>query len=386
MMLLFKPSSTLGRRSKPRPYQSFSESLLIDSIEAAETFTRKWISPDLSSSSSCSLSSIFSTDNRVEGRRFIEVINSLQYAIQGVVLVNPESPKLTRAYNLVTIAMKQLEKEFYRILKSNRRNLDPESVRSSPSFNARNKVSIYSQAPKSEEADVMTDLKMIADCMISSGYENECIKIYKKLRRSLMVEALSNLGFENLSFGKIQKLDWDTMEKNIKKWLEATKVVIANLFDGERVLCDHVFSPSVSVAESCFTEITLDNALTLFVLPVSVARCKKTVEKIFLTLDVYQMISQLLPQIEEIFSYDSTSAVRLQAADSLNNLGEAINSMVAEFEASITKESSKSPIPGGGVHQLTRYYANETLHDYIRIILVLALYKIFSYLLFLHSV
>ncbi|EOA26326.1 hypothetical protein CARUB_v10025404mg [Capsella rubella] len=361
MMLLFKPSSTLGRKLKPRPYQSFSESLLIDSIEAAETLTRKWISPDLSSSSSCSLSSIFSANNRAEGRRFVEVTNSLQYAIQGVVLVNPESPKLTRAHNLVTIAMKQLEKEFYRILKSNRRNLEPESVssvRSSQSFNARNKVSKYSQVPKSEEADVMTDLKMIADCMISSGYENECVKIYKKIRGSIMVEALSNLGFENLSFGKIQKLDWDSMEKNIKKWLEATKVLITNLFDGERILCDHVFSPSVSVAESCFTEITLDSALTLFIFPVSVARCRKTVEKIFLTLDVYQTISQLLPQIEEIFSYNSTSAVRLQAADSLKNLGEAINSMVAEFEASITKEASKSLIPGGGVHQLTRYVMN----------------------------
>ncbi|XP_010510597.1 PREDICTED: exocyst complex component EXO70A1 [Camelina sativa] len=360
MMLLFKPSITLGKKSKPRPYQIFSESLLMDSIEAAESLTRKWISPDQSRSSSCSLSSIFSTDNRAEGRRFIEVINSLQYAIQGVVLVNPDSPKLTRAHNLVTIAMKQLEKEFYRVLKSNRRNLDHESVsvRSSPSFNPRKKVSIYSQVPKSEEADVMTDLKMIADCMISSGYENECVKIYKKIRRSIMVEALRNLGFENLSFGKIQKLDWDSMERNIKKWLEATKVVITNLFDGERILCDHVFSPSVSVAESCFTEITLDNALTLFVFPVSVARCKKTVEKIFLTLDVYQTISQLLPQIEEIFSYNSTSSVRLQAADSLNNLGEAINSMVAEFEASITKEASKSLIPGGGVHQLTRYVMN----------------------------
>ncbi|CAD5319774.1 unnamed protein product [Arabidopsis thaliana] len=204
----------------------------------------------------------------------------------------------------------------------------------------------------------MTDLKMIADCMISSGYENECIKIYKKIRGSIMVEALSNLGFENLSFGKIQKLDWDSMEKNIKKWLEATKVLITNLFEGERILSDHVFSPSVSVAESCFTEITLDSALTLFIFPVSVARCKKTVEKIFLTLDIYQTISQLMPQIEEIFSYDSTTAVRLQAADSLNNLGEEINSMVAEFEASITKESSKTPIRGGSVHQLTRYVMN----------------------------
>ncbi|CDY31722.1 hypothetical protein HID58_015703 [Brassica napus] len=361
MMLLFKPSTAHAKRSKPRPYQSFSESLLLDSIEATESFTKKWISQDhLSACSSCTLSSIFSTENRAEGRKFVDVINSLQYAIQGVTLVNPESHKLTRAHNLLSTAMKHLEKEFYRVLKSNRRNLDPESVsiRSIPSFNPRKKVSIYSNVPKSEEADIMTDLQMIADCMISSGYENECVRTYKKIRRSIIVDSLSKLGFENLSFGKIQKLDWDSMEKNIKKWLEATKIVINNLFDGERILCDHVFSTSPSVAESCFSEITLDSALTLFIFPVSVARCRKTAEKIFLTLDVYQTISNLLPRIEEIFSYDSTSAVRFQAADSLRSLGEAINYMVAEFEASIAKEASKSVIPGGGVHPLTRYVMN----------------------------
>ena len=362
MMLLFKPSTAHAKRSKPRPYQSFSESLLMDSIEATEAFTKKWISPDhLSACSSCTLSSIFSTENRLEGRKFVEVINSLQYAIQGVMLVNPESHKLiTRARNLLSTAMKHLEKEFYRVLKSNRRNLDPESVsiRSIPSFNPRKKVSIYSNVPKSEEANIMTDLQMIADCMISSGHENECVKTYKKIRRSIIVDALSKLGFENLSFGKIQKLDWESMEKNIKKWLEATKIVINNLFDGERILCDYVFSTSASVAESCFSEITLDSALTLFIFPVSVARCRKTSEKIFLTLDVYQTISNLLPRIDEIFSYESTSAVRLQAADSLRTLGEAINSMVAEFEASVAKEASKSAIPGGGVHPLTRYVMN----------------------------
>ncbi|KAF3557850.1 hypothetical protein F2Q69_00016864 [Brassica cretica] len=351
MMLLFKPSTAHAKRSKPRPYQSFSESLLLDSIEATESFTKKWISQDhLSACSSCTLSSIFSTENRAEGRKFVDVINSLQYAIQGVTLVNPESHKLTRAHNLLSTAMKHLEKEFYRVLKSNRRNLDPESVsiRSIPSSNV----------PKSEEADIMTDLQMIADCMISSGFESECVRTYKKIRRSIIVDSLRKLGFENLSFGKIQKLVWESMEKNIKKWLEATKIVINNLFDGERILCDHVFSTSPSVAESCFSEITLDSALTLFIFPVSVARCRKTAEKIFLTLDVYQTISNLLPRIEEIFSYDSTSAVRFQAADSLRSLGETINYMVAEFEASIAKEASKSVIPGGGVHPLTRYVMN----------------------------
>ncbi|KAF2547964.1 hypothetical protein F2Q70_00019589 [Brassica cretica] len=141
------------------------------------------------------------------------------------------------------------------------------------------------------------------------------------------------------------------------------KVAFVTLFNGERILCDRIFSTSsssssVSIAESTFIDITLPSALKLFVFPITVAKCRKTAEKIFPTLDVYQTILHVIPQIEQIFSYDSTASVRSQAAESLEKLGESVNAMMIEFQSSITKESSKSPIPGGGVHQLTRYVMN----------------------------
>ncbi|XP_010521809.1 PREDICTED: exocyst complex component EXO70A1-like [Tarenaya hassleriana] len=386
-MMLFKTTSSLSRQwTKSRSHQSFSESLMADTIVSAEAIVNRWISPELHdssvSSSFCTLSSLFSPGNREEGRRFVEVIGSLRYAMQSVMSVNPGSKKLDRAQNLMRIAMKHLQREFYRILKSNRRYLDPESVsvrtsRASDSTTSRcssrsvsdseldgESDSSNSDESKSEserggdDADVMEDLKMIADCMISCGHDKECVNTYKKIRKSIIVESLDRLGFENLSLSQIQKLDWEILEKTMKNWLRTARVAVTTLFCGERILCDHVFSSSDVIRESCFAEIALDSALSLFGFPENVAKCRLTSEKVFITLDVYQAISNLMLQIELVFSYGSTSSVKLQAIESQSKLGETIRSMLGEFETSISMESSKSPIPGGGVHQLARYVMN----------------------------
>ncbi|KAF2300443.1 hypothetical protein GH714_013363 [Hevea brasiliensis] len=204
----------------------------------------------------------------------------------------------------------------------------------------------------------MADLKAIADCMIGSGYGKECLKIYKIVRKSIVDETLYHLGIERLNFSRIQKMDWEVLELKIKSWLNAVKVAVKTLFYGERILCDHVFSASATIKESCFTEITREGALTLFGFPESVAKCKKTPEKMFRTLDLYEAIADLWPEIESIFNYESTSTVRSLAINSLIRLGEAARTMLTDFELAISKDNSKTQVPGGGVHPLTRYVMN----------------------------
>lgn len=347
-MVIFALTSS-SSKLKQHIHQSFSESLMEDSIEDAETIIHRWISPQLldsSSSSFCCISSLFSTGNREEARRFIDAVNSLHSGMVMLVSVNPTSMKLVRAENLMRISMNHLSNEFYRILKWNRRYLDPESVSLRSRISSRN-VS---------DEDAMADLKMIADCMTSSGYGRECFRIYQRIRKSIIVEALDRLGFENLSLSQIQKLEWEIMEKKIRKWLRVVTRATTTLFYGEKTLSDHVFSSSsAAIRESSFAEITMQSALALFSFPGNMA---KSPEKIFLTLDVYQTIIELLPKIEQVFCYDSTSSVRSQVAVTLTNLGEGVISMIDEFESSISKESSKSLISGGGIHQLTRYVMN----------------------------
>lgn len=345
-MVLFALTSS-SSKLKQHSHRSFSESLTEDTIEDAEAIIHQWISPDSSSSSFCCTFSLFSNKNREEATRFMGAVTTLHSAMVKLISVNPASAKLIRAENLLKISMDHLSKEFYRILKSNRRYLDPESV----SVRSRN-------VSQEDDEEAVADLKMIADCMTSSGYGKECFRIYKKIRKSIILEALEQLGFENLTPSQVQKLEWESMEKKTRVWLRAARKAVMTLFYGERILSDHVFSSSAAIRESSFAEITLQSALALFSFPGNMAKSRKTPEKIFLTLDVYQCIIELMPRIDEVFGYESTSSVRSLIAGALSSLEEAVMSMIDEFESSISKESSKSVISGGGIHQLTRYVMN----------------------------
>ncbi|XP_070007857.1 exocyst complex component EXO70H1-like [Nicotiana sylvestris] len=111
------------------------------------------------------------------------------------------------------------------------------------------------------------DLKFVADCMIAAGYAKECVKIYKLNRKSVVDETLYYLGIEKLSSSHIEKMDWQLLEIKSKNWLSAVKIAVTTLFHDEKILCDYVFSASNNIRESCFSEITKDGALALFLFP-----------------------------------------------------------------------------------------------------------------------
>lgn len=359
------------------PHRStFSDSLMDENIEIAQSLIEKW--------DSNGAVALFNGD-RQEARQYLNAVRDLQSAMRYFISQSSGSEKLVKAQHLMQAAMNKLQKEFYQILSSNRQYLDPESVSNHSSRTST--ISSFSDFEDELEDELrvtnesisevervsmaaMADLKSIADCMIASGYGKECVKIYKIIRKSIVDEGLYNLGVEKMTFSQIQKTDLEVLELKIKSWLNAVKVAVKTLFYGERILCDHVFSASASISESCFSEISGEGASTLFGFPEMVAKSKKSTEKMFLTLDMYEAISVLWPEVDSIFSYESTSAVRSQAVNSLVKLGESVRTMLTDFESAILKDSSKSPLPGGGVHPLTRYVMNYItfLADYSEIL------------------
>ncbi|KAE8670462.1 60S ribosomal protein L35-like [Hibiscus syriacus] len=341
--IFFKSPSPTRLTPPPSPlHHTFSQSLMEENIEVADFIITKW---------GTDVASLFS-----------------------------DREKLDNIW-----AMKRLEKEFYQILKSNRAYLDPESVSahssSIPSISKSSFSDFEEEDFENESTDendsipevervslaAMADLRVIAEAMISAGYAKECIKIYKIVRKSIVDEALYHLGVERgLTFQQVQKMEWEVLEVKIKTWLSAVKMAVKTLFYGERILCDQVFSISALLRESCFTEISKEGALALFGFPENVAKCKKTPEKMFRVLDLYEAVSDLWTDIEPIFSFESTSSVRSTAVNSLIKLGDAVRTMLTDFETAIQKDSSKTTVPGGGVHPLTRYVMNyiSFLSDY----------------------
>ncbi|OMO91337.1 Exocyst complex protein Exo70 [Corchorus olitorius] len=379
MRTTFSKSPSPTRMTPPLSplHHTFSESLMEENIEVAELLITKWDfhSSDKNNSSYCNIDSLFSGDNREDAKQYLTAVKGLQKAMQYLASNHSGNShsNLVRAQTLMQTAMKRLEKEFYQILKSNRAYLDPESVSthsSRPSI-SRSSFSDFEDESENERDDndtipevervslaAMDDLKAIADAMISAGYTRECLKIYKIIRKSIVDEALYHLGVETLTFQQVQKMDWEALEVKIKHWLNAVKMGVKTLFYGERILCDHVFAVSDKIRESCFTEISKEGALALFGFPENVAKCKKSPEKMFRILDMYEAISDLWAEIESIFGFESTSIVRSTAVNSLVRLGEAVRTMLTDFEMAIQKDSSKSLVPGGGIHPLTRYVMN----------------------------
>ncbi|XP_043698358.1 exocyst complex component EXO70H1-like [Telopea speciosissima] len=345
------------------PIHTLSESIIEENMERAKSIITKW---DPNSSTFGKVTSLFH-ESRVEAKEFLKCVRQLQQAMHFYASHNSSSDKLVQAQTLMQVAMKRLEKEFYQILSSNRDHLDPESV------SARSSISEDEEAGPEDEIQLagesiseveqfstlaMSDLSSIADCMISFGYGKECVNIYKIIRKSIVDEALYKLGVEHLTSLHIHKMDWEVLETKIKTWLNAVKIAMNSLFHGERIVCDHVFSASDFIRESCFSDITKEGAAHLFQFPETVAKCHKSPEKMFRMLDLYNAIAELWSDIDSIFSFDSTSVVRSQALNSLMRLGDTVRSMLSDFESAIQKDSSKTPINGGALHPLTRYVMN----------------------------
>ncbi|CAN8301255.1 unnamed protein product [Cochlearia groenlandica] len=360
---------------KEPPHQSLAESAVQECMSRINTVITKWTSSS-SSSSSSDVEFLFSTNSRREAEEFALAVKHLQSTMHRLVSVNSSSEKLIFAQNLMQSAMKLLESEFRRVLNANREYLDPESVSVRSYRSSRFSTSTAASVSDSEDesgydenpddhrfsggdTDAMDDLKMIADCMISTGYAKECVSVYRTVRRSIVDETLHNLAVEKFTLNQIQKMDWEILESKIKSWLRAAKLAVRSLFFGERILADHVFSSSTNIVESSFTDIAMEGALILFAFPENAAKIKKlTPEKMFRFLDMYESLANLYVEIESIFYFDSAAAVRSQVINSLARLGDAVRSMMTGFESAIQKETSKTPIIGGGVHPLTRYVMN----------------------------
>lgn len=186
---------------------TFSATLMEENISTAESIITKW---DLNSSDHNRTTLV---QDRYETRMFLHSVADLQRAM--VFFTSPEctesprsrSQSLIRAQGLMQTAMRRLEKEFYQMLSSNRDRLDPEvlsSVRSPLSSvtdpDSEDEIRTVGESIVEVEkasADAMSDLRSIAQTMISAGYGKECVKVYKIMRKSIVDESLYRLGFED---------------------------------------------------------------------------------------------------------------------------------------------------------------------------------------------
>lgn len=69
------------------------------------------------------------------------------------------------------------------------------------------------------------------------------------------------------------------------------------LFSGEKKICDQIFEGVQSLRSQCFAEVTANSVAMLLSFGEAVAKSKRSPEKLFVLLDMYEIMRELQPEV-----------------------------------------------------------------------------------------
>ncbi|KAI0491666.1 hypothetical protein KFK09_025926 [Dendrobium nobile] len=230
-------------------------------------------------------------------------------------------------------------------------------------------ISDHSATPDSPSADLTspqpdrqstTRLRHIANAMITSGYETECCQVYTIARRNAMDASLSDNGFDKISIDDILRMPWETLESEIASWTKAFRHAITISIPRERELCESVFDgPHRPIVDAIIRSLARSLLIQLLTFAEAVSMVKRSAEKLFKVLDMYEALRDMIPKLDEIFdSHAVDDDIKMDLSSVRTRLGEAAVFIFCDLEISIKSDTAKAPVPGGAVHPLTRYVLN----------------------------
>ncbi|AED91971.1 putative exocyst complex component Exo70, cullin repeat-like-containing domain superfamily [Arabidopsis thaliana] len=204
--------------------------------------------------------------------------------------------------------------------------------------------------------DVVVVLRKIAEKMKAGGYGWECREVYLVGRRNILMRTLKqDCEFEKVSIDEVQKMSWDTLEREIPIWNKTFKDCSSLFFPGELKLAERIFPGDEG---NLFCIVTHGLAIQFLGFAEAVAMTRRSTEKLFKILDIYETLRDSFPAMEELFPEELRSELRNEVTSARSRLGETAIHIFCDLEHSIKSDSSKTPVPGGAVHPLTRYTMN----------------------------
>ncbi|GAB4856290.1 hypothetical protein Ancab_014218 [Ancistrocladus abbreviatus] len=296
---------------------------------------------------------------------------------------------LNHVNNILSKAISKLEDEFRNLLTIYSKPVEPDrlfeclpnSLRPSSGnqgdAGGKSSTNSNEQNNKNAENAVYTPLTLIpprvlpllhdlAYQMVQSGYQQQVLKIYREIRSAVLETSLRRLGVERLSKDDVQKMQWEVLEAKIGNWIHYMRIAVKLLFAGEKKLCDQVLSDIEIIRILCFSEVTGNSVAVLLSFGDAIARSKRSPEKLFVLLDMYEIMRELLPEIESIFEGKPCTEMRESAAGLTKRLAQTAQETFGDFEEAVEKDATKTAVLDGTVHPLTSYVINyvKFLFDY----------------------
>ncbi|KAJ6839739.1 exocyst complex component EXO70B1-like [Iris pallida] len=318
-------------------------------------------------------------------RQFLRAVDEVQKIIEH--LGEGQQELLRYAKSVLHMGLSRLQDEFVHVLIRNRqpiasdRMLEDVSFRSTASDDSLN---YYSSRSFDEESirgklrcesgtgseefvtvdlvhpDAILDLKSIARTMFRSKYDRECCQAYTSVRKDALDERLSALRMERLSIEEVLEMDWRDLNSTIKRWCRALRVFVRVYLASEKRLCELVFGDlsGTTTTDYLFHDSSERSILQLLSFGEAVAIGSPRPEKLFRVLDMHEVLSDLVTDIESLFPEGAGSSVAAECDHVLFRLSECVRGTFTEFKIAIQSSASATPFSGGGVHPLTKYVMN----------------------------
>ncbi|KAJ4804647.1 Exocyst subunit exo70 family protein A1 [Rhynchospora pubera] len=296
---------------------------------------------------------------------------------------------LSNVNSLLAKAISKMENEFQRQITSRSKAVDPDklfdclpsSLRPSsespshPSETGKNltngnlsekqEVAVYTP-PTLIDPRFVPLLSKLAQQLVQAGHHAQCLKLYRDARASALEMSLKNLGVEKLSKEEVQKMQWESLEAKIGNWIHFMRIAVKLLFAAERQLCNKIFEGVDSLKDECFAEVTSNSLSVLLSFGEAVAKSKRSPEKLFVLLDMYEIMRELQPDIEVIFEGKACREMQESALTLAKRLAQTAQETFTDFEEAVEKDATKTTVADGTVHPLTSYVINyvKFLFDY----------------------
>ncbi|XP_044486368.1 exocyst complex component EXO70A1-like isoform X2 [Mangifera indica] len=288
----------------------------------------------------------------------------------------------TQCNNLLAKAMSKLEEEFKTLLNNYSKPVEPDrlfdclpnSLR--PSDENEGGKS-HSEQQKSLQTAVYTPLTLIppkllpllhdlAQQMALAGHQQELFRIYRDTRASVLEQSLKKLGVERLSKEDVQKMPWEVLEAKIGNWIHHMRIAVKLLFAAEKKICDQVLDGVRNLRDPIFLEVTANSVSMLLSFGEAVAKSKRSPEKLFVILDMYEIMRELQSEINYLFGNAACMEMREASISLTKRLAQTAQETFADFEEAVEKDATKTTVFDGTVHPLTSYVINyvKFLFDY----------------------
>ncbi|KAK9290434.1 hypothetical protein L1049_008604 [Liquidambar formosana] len=301
---------------------------------------------------------------------------------------------LNHANNLLAKAISKLEDEFRQLLTSYSKPVEPDrlfdclpnSLRPSsgspgkqgdasgknPSstdhsghHNKGLETAIYT-TPTLIPPRVLPLLHDLAQQMVQAGHQQQLLRTYREIRSSVLEQSLRKLGVEKLSKDDVQKMQWEVLEAKIGNWIHFMRIAVKLLFAGEKKVCDQIFDGANSLRDQCFADVTANSVAVLLSFGEAIAKSKRSPEKLFVLLDMYEIMRELQSEIETIFGGKACVEMRESSLSLTKRLAQTAQETFGDFEEAVEKDATKTAVLDGTVHPLTSYVINyvKFLFDY----------------------